>query len=570
MAIMHVSIQRGSDAYSKEQAANPATPWATITKAIGEVAAGDTVYIGPGTYREKPSFATAGVAGNIISWIPDPSAKYVTGDNPGIVRVTGCNANELPTSGIVWNYNAKDYNTIGSLDGRIYIDGSSDNYSVSAASGTDRIAINVTAHGYNGFTYGTNTNCIAVGGLYGFNYGTNINCISIGGQYGFNLGTNTNCIAIGASSCFYFSTSINCIAIGGSNGFNDGTSTNCIAIGGNSGFIGGINTNCIALGGYYGFNGSGSNVFSYCRAIACFYGFYGTSTTNKQDISTCSRVWCRYSSRATYDTGNSTAAKAVIYDLALIAQAFRPLLQFDRNDGGEGNLSCIGVLAADTVTINGITFTAHATTTTVASRQFSIAGTDIQDAAGLVTCINDATYGVSGVTASSSTRDVHLQAVNPITFTLTSSNSTRLPVRVAPKNGLDIFGHERLMGAGTIDIGAIEHSLTTLDFTNLKTVPPSIKIERAGMQKFTFWAAGGEEFTKSVWVKWSNVAADKKPQIIVGGSNVTKATTTATGDGIDWEQISVLVTPTADDEVELFLYARDTDASAIVYFSDVE
>ncbi|MDD4868524.1 MAG: CehA/McbA family metallohydrolase, partial [Mycobacterium sp.] len=57
-----------------------------------------------------------------------------------------------------------------------------------------------------------------------------------------------------------------------------------------------------------------------------------------------------------------------------------------------------GVQAGDTVyfTTSGLTFTAHATTTTVSARQFSIAGTDAQDAAELATCLNDATYGVPG------------------------------------------------------------------------------------------------------------------------------------------------------------------------------
>lgn len=63
-------------------------------------------------------------------------------------------------------------------------------------------------------------------------------------------------------------------------------------------------------------------------------------------------------------------------------------------------LTLASVAAAETIVINSTTFTAHATTTTVASREFSISGNDIADAGELVTCINDATYGVSGVTAT--------------------------------------------------------------------------------------------------------------------------------------------------------------------------
>lgn len=69
--------------------------------------------------------------------------------------------------------------------------------------------------------------------------------------------------------------------------------------------------------------------------------------------------------------------------------------------------------ATNVIVINGLTFTAHASTTTVANREFSIAGTDTQDAAELVTCINDATYGVPGVTATSALGVVTLSLTEP-------------------------------------------------------------------------------------------------------------------------------------------------------------
>jgi hypothetical protein len=59
---------------------------------------------------------------------------------------------------------------------------------------------------------------------------------------------------------------------------------------------------------------------------------------------------------------------------------------------------------ADTVTINGVVFTQG--TTAVASRTFA-------NAAGLVSCVNSATYGVPGVTASDSSTTVTLVATDP-------------------------------------------------------------------------------------------------------------------------------------------------------------
>jgi hypothetical protein len=58
------------------------------------------------------------------------------------------------------------------------------------------------------------------------------------------------------------------------------------------------------------------------------------------------------------------------------------------------------VLAGETIIINSNTYTAHATTTTTANKEFSISGNDTADAGELVTCINDADDGVSGVTAT--------------------------------------------------------------------------------------------------------------------------------------------------------------------------
>ena len=66
----------------------------------------------------------------------------------------------------------------------------------------------------------------------------------------------------------------------------------------------------------------------------------------------------------------------------------------------EMTIALATVLAADAITIGGLVFTAHATVTTAASREFSISGNDTADGDALVTCINDATYGVPGVKAA--------------------------------------------------------------------------------------------------------------------------------------------------------------------------
>lgn len=80
-------------------------------------------------------------------------------------------------------------------------------------------------------------------------------------------------------------------------------------------------------------------------------------------------------------------------------------------------------LAGGTITINGLVFTAHATTTTKANREFSIAGSDTEDAVELVSCINDPTYGVPGVKASNAAGVVTLVSEEPGEVVITVSSS---------------------------------------------------------------------------------------------------------------------------------------------------
>ncbi len=73
-------------------------------------------------------------------------------------------------------------------------------------------------------------------------------------------------------------------------------------------------------------------------------------------------------------------------------------------------LTLTGVSAGQTITINGLTFTAHATTTTPASRQFKVDGDNAADAGQLVTCISHEDYGVPGISASAEANVITLRA----------------------------------------------------------------------------------------------------------------------------------------------------------------
>lgn len=94
-------------------------------------------------------------------------------------------------------------------------------------------------------------------------------------------------------------------------------------------------------------------------------------------------------------------------------------------------LALATVLNTHTVIINGLTFTGHTDTTTVASRQFSIAGTDSQDADELCVCLNDATYGIPGVTATNNAGTVTLVSTVPGATVITAAQGVGATITVA-------------------------------------------------------------------------------------------------------------------------------------------
>lgn len=100
------------------------------------------------------------------------------------------------------------------------------------------------------------------------------------------------------------------------------------------------------------------------------------------------------------------------------------------------------VLAGETIIINGLTFTAHTDTTTVANREFSISGNDTADAGELVTCINDPTYGVPGVTASNAAAVITLVSTVPgaTVLTVTSEDATFTIATTKAQAYVDIEG----------------------------------------------------------------------------------------------------------------------------------
>lgn len=100
------------------------------------------------------------------------------------------------------------------------------------------------------------------------------------------------------------------------------------------------------------------------------------------------------------------------------------------------------VLNGETIIINGLTFTGHTDTTTVADREFSISGNDTADAVELCVCINDPTYGVPGVTATSAGAVVTLVSTDPgaTLLTVTSTDATFTIATTKAQAYVDIEG----------------------------------------------------------------------------------------------------------------------------------
>jgi len=153
------------------------------------------------------------------------------------------------------------------------------------------------------------------------------------------------------------------------------------------------------------------------------------SVTNTQTLIINGMTYTATTSTTTWSTRNYSIAGNDAADATLLAKAIN----------GGPYVTLAGAAAADWVKVQmgstSLTFTAHATTTTAANREFSIAGTDTQDATELTTVLNDATYGIAPYVATqSSAGEIIIQpptgypcAAYPAAI-VTSSNGTRLAV----------------------------------------------------------------------------------------------------------------------------------------------
>ncbi len=299
MATYYVS-KSGND---NNEGTSEALAWLTVTKAFQTLQAGDTCYIAPGTYREKPVMSNAGADGNIILIQGDPDCEHFTNEHKGIIRITGCNTDEMADSEVNIAVSAqKDYVTLKNF----LVDGCY--RGVYQSGGNQRNCVNViTIAKYAGFTGGEPINCLSISGEVGYYQSTSLNCIAIANKTGFDQQYSTNCISISGSRCFSGGTVFNCLGISADYGFSNTISYNCLAIGSYStGFQIGTANNGLA--------------------VACYRGYYGTMTADDCKYTMCSNI-----SSGTIETSEGheglTEAPIMLWTLSTyqkIIEAFKP------------------------------------------------------------------------------------------------------------------------------------------------------------------------------------------------------------------------------------------------------
>ncbi len=327
MATYYVSVQRGSDS---NNGTSDGTPWLTIGKALSVVAAGDTVYVGAGVYREQLTVATSGANNSLIRIIGDPSSAYLASDRPGRIHVTRYTTGWVTQAGPVLTFNNKQYCEFWNMT----IDGASD----TAVTG-----------GSTGYASAVMRNCsIQAGGTALMNC-TAYDSFLSGGTYGVNGANAYRCVCSGGTSSLYLSNGTSTVALGGAAGFSGGTAVNCTAVGANIGFDSGVFTNCSAHNSGYGFSGaSGGTTFTNCTGIQCTYAAYGTSGSFPVDVSSVSAVMCTNLQRGGgYETGTVTAGVAVGYDWYDLRRVLEPWYAYTGTGGIRNTGTATGSPAYD-------------------------------------------------------------------------------------------------------------------------------------------------------------------------------------------------------------------------------
>ena len=135
------------------------------------------------------------------------------------------------------------------------------------------------------------------------------------------------------------------------------------------------------------------------------------------------------------------------------------------------NVTLANAAAGSVITINGLTFTGAAATDAT-KREFIASGNDAADCTALISCINDATYGVPGVTAADgagNSIDLTVDEPGETTITISDESAVFTPIATALEaivevdaSNLDIAGGFDHIGCLVTTSAAITCSTTAI------------------------------------------------------------------------------------------------------------
>jgi hypothetical protein len=573
----YVSQQHGDDA---NDGLTPQTAWATITKAANTVGGsldGDTyVYIGPGTYREFVSFTSGGLdSEHRLIFAGDPNCLYLTNDNPGIVRITGCDLeNELP-SAIATQLIKMLFGFTELWD--VWVDGGVYNqyllYGTVQYGGNGQICRRVRANGYYGFGYLICYDCFA-GGYVGYGYCEAYNCIGIGGA-------NTN------AGVFYGSRSFNCLAMGGYYGYYGGWSYNSISMYNVYGYYGGYSNNCATFwttGAAYN-TGTHLNIKSHQSSstsnIAPLLLDINIDILMRKGIADgglafipATRVMTSNSAPAPYVVSRSSVYNSTYEGW----KAFNQTNTVDTDCWITVNGTTTGWLAYDTgrktrVDYYRLASRNHTTGITSSPRDWTFEGSnnnvdwEVIDTQTEQTFDNaeEKTYYLSSPVWYRYFR-INVTANNGYAYLCIAEFSFGETMRLAlPK---DIVGNNRVGANDIVDLGPFEVPDYIVDWENYYEKPPSLKLQGASQVVFKFPVEANRDVIKLVRVKHINTAVDKKPQLVCRGLGM-EFSSSSSAESDTWEQLSLNFTPTKTGIMEFVLSTRDTESTSYSLFSDI-
>ena len=572
MADIHyfVSVTNGNDA---NDGLTVATAWKTLTKAAITVPSpvdgfNNYIHFAPGVYREKFIPANSGAsATSKIVFKGDPRCVYFVNEVQGKCRITGTDAQEMPTTGAVLDWTGRTNVELCNCQ----VDGSQTAGSTSVFAITNiPICRNVQVLSVGGFSNCVCYNCKTLCSYKGFVNCMSYNCIVVGGSYGFDSNTLYNCIVIGGSVGFNTVTAAyNCVAIGCGSGYNNSTAYNCVAIGCGSG-------------------SSGSAMYNY-NIVNC-----DTSVGSSSVLAGCKSVYARTALPA-----NVIAMKHI--DVDILPSVIANLLNINPNGLNKGNIPLIVSSLSIAYAINliverDLVFTPSQTgiclgasiliasktvsgNITVALQKYIGSVWTTQKSKTLPVALIDTTeytffewdttsdIGDNNLTTDANTwRIAIISDLEASATTLYGANATT-PGCMA--NIIPSWGNYDALGQPvktSMIIGAYDIAMVTLDQTLYHTDAPSVKINGSGVKTLKLPVKKNVPVTVSYWVRHDGAIAEMEPILVLSGNDISEVTDTHSVGANTWEQLSVNITPPADDVINVSLIARDSSKNA--WFSD--